>query len=176
MTLPSKGEGDMNRRVVAAIDGSPGGLAAADWAARQALYRGLPLALVHVSREQPPVEAIPISAASPGGGVSRLISDKAHRDMIHSDLDILTVQMAGNPRKVLLHEAGGAEMLVLGSRPLRSLGGFVPGRLGLHLAAHSDRPVIIVRQPEETEEVVRGAPARAPPWCWVLIRTIGPTS
>ncbi|MFC5201101.1 universal stress protein [Streptomyces kaempferi] len=148
----------MNRRVVAAIDGSPGGLAAADWAARQALYRGLPLALVHVSREQPPVEAIPISAASPGGGVSRLISDKAHRDMIHSDLDILTVQMAGNPRKVLLHEAGGAEMLVLGSRPLRSLGGFVPGRLGLHLAAHSDRPVIIVRQPEETE----GGRARGP--------------
>ncbi|MEU3246199.1 MULTISPECIES: universal stress protein [unclassified Streptomyces] len=148
----------MNRRIIAAIDGSQAGLAAADWAARQALYRRVPLSLVHVSCAQPPREAIPVSTSSPEGEVSRLISEKTHRDMIHIDLDVLTVQLAGNPRRVLLHEAADAEMLVLGSRPLTSTKGFLPGSLGLYLAAHSDRPVIIVRKPEET---AAGGSARA---------------
>ncbi|KOU63147.1 hypothetical protein ADK57_22775 [Streptomyces sp. MMG1533] len=50
--------------------------------------------------------------------------------MVHSELDILEVQLEGDPRKVLLREAAGAEMLILGSRPLRSSGGFVPGDRG----------------------------------------------
>ncbi|MCX4458923.1 universal stress protein [Streptomyces sp. NBC_01340] len=152
----------MNRRVVAAIDGSPASVAAADWAARQALCRNLPLSLVYVSPERPSGEAIPVSTAAPRGGVSRLISEEAHRDMVHSELEILTVQLEGNPRKVLLREAAGAEMLVLGSRPLRSSGGFVLGGLGLHLAAHADQPVIIVRQREEAEGGRVGEPVHAP--------------
>lgn len=176
MTLPSKGEDDMNRRVVAAIDGSPASVAAADWAARQALCRNLPLSLVYVSPERPSGEAIPVSTAAPRGGVSRLISEEAHRDMVHSELEILTVQLEGNPRKVLLREAAGAEMLVLGSRPLGSSGGFVLGGLGLHLAAHADQPVIIVRQREEAEGAVWGSPSMPRSCCWASIRRIGPTT
>lgn len=147
MTPLSKGEDHMNRRV-AANDGSPAGLAAADWAARQALYRNLPLSLVHLSADRPSGETTPVSTAAPREGESRLISEQAQRDMVHSELAILEVQLEGDPRKVLLREAAGAEMLILGSRPLRSSGGFVPGdrgpgARGLHLAAHSDRPVII---------------------------------
>ncbi|WP_230196763.1 universal stress protein [Streptomyces coriariae] len=152
----------MNRRVVAAIDGSPAGLAAADWAARQALYRNLPLSLVHVSADRPSGEATRVSTAAPREGESWLISEEAHRDMVHSELDILEVQLEGDPRKVLLREAAGAEMLVLGSRPLRRSGGFVPGGLGLHLAAHSDGPVIIVRQPQEADEGRVREPVHAP--------------
>ncbi|MEU9135310.1 universal stress protein [Streptomyces sp. NPDC048404] len=39
----------MLRPVVVGLDGSPECLGAADWAAREALRRGLPLRLVHAS-------------------------------------------------------------------------------------------------------------------------------
>lgn len=39
----------MTRPVMAGLDGSQESLAAADWAAREALRRGLPLPLVHCS-------------------------------------------------------------------------------------------------------------------------------
>ncbi|WP_443077582.1 universal stress protein [Streptomyces sp. NBC_01450] len=50
----------MPRHVAAGIDGSPEGLAAAHWAAREALRRGTALRLVHAWKWQPrPAPTVP---------------------------------------------------------------------------------------------------------------------
>lgn len=43
----------MSRTVTVGLDGSPESLAAADWAAREALLRAAPLRLVHAGEQQP---------------------------------------------------------------------------------------------------------------------------
>ncbi|MET3982998.1 universal stress protein [Streptomyces sp. PvR034] len=44
----------MSRKVIAGLDGSPASLAAAEWAARRARLRRLPLTLLHAVEEWVP--------------------------------------------------------------------------------------------------------------------------
>lgn len=52
----------MKKAVAVGVDGSPESLAAADWAAREAVLRGLPLRIVHA-----------LELSTPDGGGTRLV-------------------------------------------------------------------------------------------------------
>ncbi|MGW6707684.1 universal stress protein [Streptomyces sp. NPDC054956] len=139
----------MSRTVIAGLDGSPASLAAAEWAAREARLRRLPLKLLHAVEEWIPsygyaarTEATP-SPQYWGERIPREVAQQlAER---HPGLDITTEQVDGRPLTVLVAAAQGAEVLVLGSRGLGVLTGFLVGSVSQAVLAHAERPVVVVR-------------------------------
>ena len=63
-------------------------------------------------------------------------------------LEVVAEHTSGRPSEVLVDEAGDAELLVLGSRGLSGVGGFLVGSVGLAVVAHADRPTVLVRAEE----------------------------
>ncbi|MFF4351236.1 universal stress protein [Streptomyces sp. NPDC001530] len=150
----------MPRNVTAGLDGTPESLAAADWAAREALLRDLPLRLVHAWKWQPYTYA-------PLGGVSlppeamdtertwvKRLLDEAEAELSgrYADLRISTGEVAEQPVPALLAAAEEAEVLVLGSRGLSGVTGFLVGSVALAVVARAERPVVLVRAGECAED------------------------
>jgi nucleotide-binding universal stress UspA family protein len=139
----------MTRTIVAGLDGSPESLAAADWAAREALLRGLPLRLVHAWIQEPGRYA---DAATPiGTDPQRHWAERIPREAAavlrrrYPDLRLEAVQLSRQPTAALLDAARDSELLALGSRGLGSLAGFLVGSVALPVVAHATRPVVLVR-------------------------------
>ncbi|MER6129041.1 universal stress protein [Streptomyces sp. NPDC001795] len=143
----------MPRTITAGLDGSPESLTAADWAAREALLRDVPLRLVHALRWQPymyaPLGGIPQPALRPdaqGRWADHMLREVeakiAHR---HPGLRITVDRVCEEPVPALLSAAEEAELLVLGSRGLGGVAGFLVGSVALAVVAGSRRPVVLVR-------------------------------
>ncbi|MFF9060389.1 universal stress protein [Streptomyces sp. NPDC101213] len=149
----------MVRTVVAGIDGSTESGAAAEWAAREARLRGLPLTLVHVWQPVPePMAQAPLLGAETQAHWSERIPRETAEGLRlrHPGVEITQRQLTGTPGDVLADAARDAELLVLGSRALGGFGGFLVGSVGLAAVAHADVPVVLVRAGE------RAADAEAP--------------
>lgn len=155
----------MFRTVTVGIDGSRESLAAAEWAAREARLRTLPLRLVNVWEPVPePMGREPMlgTGTSPDGqggragltasgetGVGRVLSEAAEGIRLrHPDVDMGVEQLTGRASEELVRAAHGGELLVLGSRGLSGIAGFLLGSVGLHVVAHTERPVVLVRAGE----------------------------
>ncbi|MER6155905.1 universal stress protein [Streptomyces sp. NPDC001868] len=182
----------MFRTVTVGIDGSRESLAAAEWAAREARLRALPLRLVNVWEPVPePMGREPVLGPSPSPGqgsgpgpetrpegregqevqegqrrsawgdtgVGKVLSEAAEGIRLrHSGVDMSVEQLAGRASEELVRAAHAGELLVLGSRGLSGLAGFLLGSVGLHVVAHTERPVVLVRAGEEAaDEHVPGA-------------------
>ncbi|OLZ73197.1 stress-inducible protein [Streptomyces amritsarensis] len=156
----------MSRTVIAAVDGSAASLAAAEWAAREARMRRLPLHILHVWQDWSPAFAhAPFAGVdnTPDEGatvtqqwarrVPRAAADRLRQG--HPGLKITVEQVNGRPAQVLLSAAEKAEVLVLGSRGLGGLAGFLAGSVSLPLIAHAERPVVVVRAGERAEDELR---------------------
>ncbi|MEU3844831.1 universal stress protein [Streptomyces sp. NPDC028635] len=145
----------MIRSVVAGVDDSREGSAAADWAAREALRRGVPLRLVHAWE-----------GGLPEGGsetaVPGLRAPQQHaRQVLHHALGQLgrrypglavsAEQVAGPPVTALLAEAREADLLVIGSQGSSGLSGFVSGAVAMAAAARMERPIVLVRADETAQ-------------------------
>ncbi|WP_405653295.1 universal stress protein [Streptomyces sp. NBC_00019] len=148
----------MVRTVVTGLDGSDESRAAAEWAAREAELRGLPLKLLHVGE---PVPELLAQAPLLGAETLQYWSETVPRDaaeglrLRHPGLEIVEEQRRGGPVEILLEEAEDAELLALGSRGLSGIGGFLVGSVGLAVVAHAERPVVLVRADEHpTEDAV----------------------
>ncbi|QDQ09468.1 universal stress protein [Streptomyces spectabilis] len=136
----------MDRYVTAGIDGSAESLAAARWAAREALRRSTPLRLVHAWRWHPhPSSSVP--ADSTGRTVAEQVLSGAVDSVraAHSGLRIDERLVSGPPVSALVSAAGTSELLVLGSRGLGRVVGFVVGAVSQRVVAHSPCPVVLVR-------------------------------
>ncbi|MCC5036968.1 universal stress protein [Streptomyces sp. WAC 00631] len=156
----------MDRHVVAGIDGSRPGLAAAEWAAAEAEARGTALRLVHV--------ALPEPAERPARGTEtwRLGAERMVRGAVteitrrRPGLDVVGEQATGVPAAALAAACGSAGLLVLGTRGLGGFEGLALGSVALELAGRAPCPVVLVpaaRTGEEKEpEVVLGIDARRP--------------
>ncbi|WP_328500561.1 universal stress protein [Streptomyces sp. NBC_00457] len=143
----------MLRTVTVGLDGSPESLAAADWAAREALFRAAALRLVHVG-EQPPYAYVPFAAETvPPPGADRsanmLREVPASLTYRYPGLRITAEQASGQPTKVLTAEAKDAELLVLGSRGLGRTAGLLLGSVALAVVARAEAPVVLVRAEAE---------------------------
>ncbi|MFF0433897.1 universal stress protein [Streptomyces sp. NPDC004327] len=136
----------MSREIVAGVDGSPESLAAADWAAREAAHRGLPLRLVHAWRWEPlalPLDQDPTAQQQ----VAREVLREAENAVAgrHPGLPLSAQVIGDTPVAALLGTVDEAELLVIGSRGQGALAGFLLGSYGQQIIAASPVPVVAVR-------------------------------
>ncbi|GED89083.1 universal stress protein [Streptomyces sp. 6-11-2] len=155
----------MPRTVTVGLDGSPESRAAAEWAAREAKLLGLPVRLVHVWEPVPgPLAQAPLLGAETYRHWTERVPREAAEGLRlrHPGVEVRTGHLPGRPAEILTDEAADAELLVLGSRALGGVGGFLAGSVGLSVVAHAERPVVLVRAREQAADEHEMDPAGIP--------------
>ncbi|WP_053801980.1 universal stress protein [Streptomyces rimosus] len=147
----------MNEHIAVGLDGSRESLAAADWAAREALRRRLPLRLVHAweglthqEREairEDPAQQVPHYWA-------RRILRTAENDLNlrHPHLRITADLVLVHPMAAVARATEAAQLLALGSRGLGGVTGFLVGSVAMSTVAHASKPVALVRAGHRAED------------------------
>ncbi|MGW3208897.1 universal stress protein [Streptomyces sp. NPDC001135] len=139
--------------VIAGVDGSTESLAAAEWAAREAVRRDRPLRLVHAWKWHPrQTEGEPANAAQ--RHLARRVlrhAEERIRSAVPS-VRLTDEQVEGPATAALLKAAEQAELLVLGSRGLSGFTGLLVGSVAQGVVAKAIRPVVLVRAGEEAED------------------------
>lgn len=145
--------------ITVGVDGSRESWAAMEWAAREAVYRTMPLHLVHAWIDEP----LDVPSAPERDAAERLLATaQAEVTERFLGLTVTTELLPATPTAGLTEQADRSAMLVLGSRGHNALVGFLLGSVGLPVIAHAVNPVVLVRptatQPpvEEGDEVVVG--------------------
>ncbi|MFF5842923.1 universal stress protein [Streptomyces massasporeus] len=145
----------MSHTITVGLDGSPESLAAAEWAAREAKLRGLALRLLHVYEPVPePMAQAPLLGAE----THQHWSEKIPREtaggvrLRHPGVEVTAEHLAGRPSEVLAEAARTTELLVLGSRGMSGIGGFLVGSVGLAVVARAECPVVLVRAGEQAAD------------------------
>ncbi|MET9306315.1 universal stress protein [Streptomyces cellulosae] len=135
--------------VVAAVDGSPDGLRALEWALDAARRYGATLRVLHVRPEPPRTRQEPQGAGPPGADEDPVIAQaRARVDELGGTPSVEYVVTEGVPGALLPETGTAARLLVLGSR---GRGGFASLLLGSNsLAAARDAacPVVVVPRPD----------------------------
>ncbi|WP_329138909.1 universal stress protein [Streptomyces sp. NBC_01476] len=139
----------MTRIIIAGLDGSPESLAAADWAAREALRQGLPLRLIHAGTWERAGYTAHVPRADPDprrDQEERIPRDaRAGLHRRYPDLHVEADQISQQPATALLSAAEEGGLLVLGSRRLSPVAGFLVGSVAHTVVANAVRPVVLVR-------------------------------
>ncbi|GGS26255.1 stress-inducible protein [Streptomyces aureoverticillatus] len=138
----------MVRPIVVGLDGSRESVCAADWAAREAARRGLPLRLVH-AWEGMPKDAEPASLPElkvPQSRSRTILRNAVDRARARYPQVYLTAEPIRRPPvPALVAEAESAELLVLGSQGFGGLGGLLAGSVATAVVARARMPVVLVR-------------------------------
>ncbi|MFJ7068586.1 universal stress protein [Streptomyces sp. NPDC101115] len=131
----------MTRSIVVGLDGTEQAEAAAEWAAEEARLRGTGVHLVY--------------AKEPVSSTARASEDEWAEDMVaraaarlrerRPGLSVTTRLLSAGPVPGLVAAAEEGELLVLGSRALGSVAGYLLGSVGLSVAGAVERPVVLVR-------------------------------
>ena len=96
----------MLRYVAAGVDGTPEGLAAAHWAAREAVRRGRALRLVHAWEWQPrPAPSVPADMSQRSWAEDMLAQASDSVRAAHAGLRVVTHSVADAPVGALLAAA-----------------------------------------------------------------------
>ncbi|WP_030861571.1 universal stress protein [Streptomyces sp. NRRL F-2747] len=137
----------MPNRITVGLDGSGAGSAAADWAADEAELRGAALELVHAedwAQYGPFAAPLPEPRRQWAEDLLSLTRDRLLGE--HGTLDISTRGTRGvAASKVLAASAADADLLVLGSRGLGTVAGFIVGSTSSATIPETDTPVVLVR-------------------------------
>ncbi|MER7172171.1 universal stress protein [Streptomyces mesophilus] len=155
----------MRRSVIAGVDGSARGNAAADWAAREALRRGVVLRVVYAASQAEdraedfwPYRHVPMP--------ERSVTELTAR---HPELEIESVRLSGPGAPSLPEFAGTAELLVVGTRGSGGFAGLALGSTALAVAQQASTPVVLVpsglacgQQRPRPDKVSLGVDAREP--------------
>ncbi|MFD5325959.1 universal stress protein [Streptomyces sp. NPDC127092] len=127
----------MTQGIVVGVDGTDQAYAAAEWAANEAVLRGTGVHLVHAREPWPDPDE---------SWAEELLTRTAGRlrDACPG-LPVTTRVLASGPVPGLVAAADTGDLLVLGSRALGSVAGYLVGSVGLSVAGAVGRPVVLVR-------------------------------
>ncbi|WP_377269830.1 universal stress protein [Peterkaempfera sp. SMS 1(5)a] len=141
----------MTRPVTAGVDGSPESLAAAGWAAAEAVRREVPLRLVLA---WPWLFNAPPTVRDDDTGLAEGMLEEVAGGLRaeYPGLGVTTRRVAEHPAEVLVSAAEESGLLVLGSRGLGAVAGFLVGSVGLQVLARAGCPVVLVREGEGTAQ------------------------
>jgi nucleotide-binding universal stress UspA family protein len=139
--------------IVAATDGSEESLRAVDWAAREAVLRGIPLRIVSAAALPPRM----IGGHAKSGYDTVADTIRAHRDgalaaaaeratRLAPGLLIDADHLDGSPAEAVTDAGSGALMLVVGSRGVGAFAAMVLGSVSRYAATHAACPVVVVRE------------------------------
>ncbi|MFD5619107.1 universal stress protein [Streptomyces yangpuensis] len=136
----------MKNHVTVGVDGSPASRAAARWAAQEAVLRQVPLRLVHAVDR--PLDPLLPGLGRPGVDrwADQVLTEAAQElHGRHPHLEITSRCPTARPAAALAAEVADAGLLVLGSRGLGGLAGFIVGSVAMSTVAATDTPVVLVR-------------------------------
>jgi nucleotide-binding universal stress UspA family protein len=134
--MPDRPEG---KKIVVGFDGSAGARAALDWAVDEAEMRHAPLEVVR--------------AWTPGEfGSDEELGEYTQNHLEKELADILSGRSVewtasaprGSAGKVLLEEANGSQMLVVGSRGHGKVAGMLLGSVSTHVVTHSGAAAVVI--------------------------------
>ena len=138
-------------RIVVGIDGSQHSLEALAWACHEAQLR-------HGSLELVTAWSLPaVSSAATSEEVVELLQQSAQEAVaaarqrvqeLAPEVEVSTRVYHGQPARVLVERAAGAELLVVGSRGRGEFKALLLGSVSQECSQHSPVPVVIVRVPE----------------------------
>ncbi|MCX5336678.1 universal stress protein [Streptomyces sp. NBC_00140] len=137
------------RPLVVGVDGSEPSLRAVDWAADEAVVRGVPLRLVYACLwERYEGAALAHELGTPDAralpqDLVRAAADRARARQ--PGLKVSADVVFEEPEYTLVREARQASALVVGSRGRSGLAEMLLGSVSLSVAAHADCPVIVLR-------------------------------
>jgi nucleotide-binding universal stress UspA family protein len=136
--------------IVVGIDGSPGAQDALDFALEEARLRGADVRLVAAWDVPGAVYAGGYGLGDPELSArleeaARGDAERALEQVDAEGVQIGTVVREGNPARVLVEEAGDADLLVVGSRGLGGFRSLLLGSVGQQCAHHAPCPLVIVR-------------------------------
>lgn len=139
----------MDLPIVVGVDGSEPSLRAVDWAADEAVVRGVPLSVVYaclweryegaaLARDlgKPSAQVLPQEIT--GAAVQRA------RDR-HPDLKVTAEVVFEEPEYALVRESRNASALVVGNRGRSGLAAALLGSVSLTVAAQAHCPVVVLR-------------------------------
>ena len=145
--------------VVAGTDGSEESLRAVDWAAREALIRGLPLRIMSAAA-MPPRMTGHQAASGPGpetvSGMLRknrdhtLAAAAERAAAVAPGLRVDVDALAGAPAYALTEAGSNASMLVVGARGVGRFTAMILGSVSQYVSAHATCPVVVVREETTT--------------------------
>jgi nucleotide-binding universal stress UspA family protein len=137
--------------IVVGVDGSVNSVEALRWAGRQAETTGAPLRAVYVW-EFPYMDIVPstLGATLPPfdemESAARAKLDQCiDRAQLPSEVVVERVVVEGEPPRVLLHEAEGADLLVVGGRGHGGFRGLLTGSVASKAVNHATVPVAVIR-------------------------------
>ncbi|MFB0631552.1 universal stress protein [Streptomyces sp. AB3(2024)] len=137
----------MSNRITVGLDGSNTDVTAADWAAGEAELRGAAVELVHAEdwpQYAPMAVPLPESRRQWAEGLLEQARDRLSRT--HPRLDIRTRRIEGLAAGAALASAAtDSALLVLGSRGLGAVAGFLVGSTGADTIPQTETPVVLVR-------------------------------
>ncbi|HUO48787.1 MAG TPA: universal stress protein [Acidimicrobiales bacterium] len=140
------------QRIVVGVDGSPSSVRALHWAADQARRTGDRLEVVTTWEFPTTYGWVPPYPPDfdPSGDARRLLEETVAAELgDHAGIDVELVVVEGHAAPVLVEQAKGAQLLVVGSRGHGGFAGMLLGSVSEHCVHHASCPVIVVRGTHE---------------------------
>ncbi|WP_043670563.1 universal stress protein [Streptomyces xylophagus] len=139
----------MDLPIIVGVDGSEPSLRAVDWAADEAVLRGIPLRVVYASLwERYEGTSLATDLNKPSEQVrAEDIVDTAARRARHRqpDVKVSTDVLPEEPEYALVRESRTASLLVTGTRGRSGLAEALLGSVSLVVAGHAQCPMVVVR-------------------------------
>lgn len=136
----------MERTIVVGIDGTEESLSAARWAADEAALRQLPLRLLHVWEWSPPPAGESSDREAQREAATRMVLDAQEEAALrHPGLTLSGEQVEGPVIETLLDASAEGAVLVLGSRGMGRLAGFLVGSVAFRVVGRAHHPLVLVR-------------------------------